>query len=77
MPAENFGIKAVPGKISRKTPKASGGIEGVGKMKLDTRLVGGILVGLVLGLHYQAALVTFLPIFTVAALIVGFQLIRR
>jgi len=46
-------------------------------MKFDSRLVGGILVGLVLGLHYHMSLITYLPIFTVAALIVGFQLIRK
>ncbi len=46
-------------------------------MKFDTRLVGGMLVGLVLGLHYHPTLITYLPIFTVAALIVGLQLIRR
>ncbi len=46
-------------------------------MKLDIRLVGGILVGLVLGLNYHLTLGVYLPIFTVAALIVGIQLIRR
>jgi len=46
-------------------------------MKLDSHLIGGILVGLVLGLHYHPALFTYLPIFTVAALIVGFHMIRE
>ena len=46
-------------------------------MRFDNRLVGGILVGLVLGLHYHPTLSTYLPIFTVAALIVGIQLVRR
>ena len=46
-------------------------------MKFDTKLVTGILVGLVLGLNYQPTLIVYLPLFTVAALIVGIQLIRR
>lgn len=35
------------------------------------------MVGLVLGLNYHLTLVAYLPIFTVAALIAGIQLIRR
>ena len=60
-----------------ETPEANGANKGVGIMHFDMRLVGGILVGLVLGLNYHPTLEMYLPIFTVAALIVGIQLVRR
>ncbi len=52
-------------------------IKGVKTMEFDHRLLGGILVGLVVGLNYHTMLITYLPIFTIAALIVGLQLVRR
>ena len=38
-------------------------------MKFDTRLVTGIFIGMVLGLHYHASLVIYLPLMIVATLI--------
>ena len=38
-------------------------------MKLDTRLVSGILVGMVIGLHYHAGLVVFMPLLVIATVI--------
>jgi len=46
-------------------------------MKMDTRLVTGILLGVVLGLHYHTTLVLYLPLLTVAALIVVLNTIRH
>ncbi len=46
-------------------------------MNFDNKLFGGILVGLVVGLHYQTTLITYLPIFVIAAVIFGLHLIRR
>lgn len=37
-------------------------------MKFDSRLVTGILIGMVLGLHFHGALVVYLPILFVIAL---------
>ena len=41
----------------------------VGEMKIDKRLLTGIFVGMVLGLHYHAVLVAYLPLLMVAALV--------
>lgn len=41
----------------------------VGSMKLDIRLFTGILVGMVVGLHYHVSLIDYLPLLTVGALI--------
>ena len=38
-------------------------------MKFDTRLVTGIFIGMVIGLHYQAALAVYLPLMIVATLV--------
>lgn len=38
-------------------------------MRFDSRLVTGIFIGAVLGLHYHGALIAYLPILTVATLI--------
>ncbi len=46
-------------------------------MKLDSKLVTGIFVGAVLGLHYEKALIVYLPILTVVTLIMLLKTIRR
>lgn len=46
-------------------------------MKLDARLVSGILIGAVLGLHYHAYLAAYLPILTVATLIMLLRIVSR
>ncbi len=45
-------------------------------MKLDIRLLTGSLVGMVLGLHYHGALVHYMPLLTVGALILMLKTIR-
>ena len=46
-------------------------------MNLDNRLLGGIFLGIVLGLHYQAALVGYLPIFMIVTVIMVLRLLHR
>lgn len=46
-------------------------------MNFDYRLVGGIFIGVVLGLHYYAALVTYLPILTIITVIMVLRLVHR
>ena len=46
-------------------------------MKFDNRLVTGILIGVVLGLHYNAMLVIYLPVITVATLIMVLKTLRH
>ena len=38
-------------------------------MKFDIRLVTGIFIGMVLGLHYHVTLIEYLPLLLVATLI--------
>ena len=49
----------------------------VAEMKFDNRLVAGIFIGLVLGLHYSASLVVYLPILTVVTLILMLRTLNR
>jgi len=46
-------------------------------MKLDHKLITGIFVGVVLGLHYGKALIVYLPVLTVVTLIMLLKTIRR
>lgn len=46
-------------------------------MKMDVRLLTGIFVGLIIGLHYHASLVTYLPLIMVPALILVLKMIHR
>jgi len=46
-------------------------------MKLDTKLLAGIAVGLVIGLHYHASLIAYLPLMMVATLILVLKVIHR
>lgn len=45
-------------------------------MKFDLRLVTGIFIGLVMGLHYHEALATYLPIMIVGTLILVLKIVR-
>ena len=38
-------------------------------MKFDSRLVTGILIGMVVGLHYHAGLMVYMPLLVIAALV--------
>lgn len=46
-------------------------------MNFDHKLVGGIFLGLVLGLHYHASLVTYLPILMIITVIMLLRLLPR
>ena len=46
-------------------------------MKFDIRLVTGIFVGLVVGLHYHATLTIYLPVLMVITLILVLNVIRH
>lgn len=46
-------------------------------MKMDVRLLTGIFVGLIIGLHYHAALVEYLPLLMVPAVILVLKIIHR
>ena len=46
-------------------------------MKFDHRLVTGILIGTVFGLHYHEALVTYLPLLIIAALILLLKIVHH
>lgn len=46
-------------------------------MKFDQRLVSGIFIGLVLGLHYHGSLAIYLPILTVVTLILMLRTLHR
>lgn len=52
-------------------------LKGVKRMKFDSRLVTGIFIGMVLGLHYHASLVTYLPIMIVATLILVLKAVHH
>ena len=49
----------------------------VDAMKFDQRLVSGIFIGLVLGLHYFESLVIYLPILMVVTLIMALRMLHR
>ena len=45
-------------------------------MKWDVRLVSGIFVGLILGLHYYSILSAYMPILVVITLVMLLKLIK-
>lgn len=46
-------------------------------MKFDIRLVTGIFIGVVVGLHYHTYLIIYLPVLTVATLVMLLKTIHR
>ncbi|MCB9799861.1 MAG: hypothetical protein H6757_03800 [Candidatus Omnitrophica bacterium] len=46
-------------------------------MKFDTRLIAGMLIGAVLGIHYHGSLVTYVPILTILAVVFVLKTIPR
>ena len=46
-------------------------------MKFDHRLLSGVLIGTVFGLHYHEALVAYLPLMIIAALILLLKMIHH
>ena len=46
-------------------------------MKFDNKLVTGIFIGMVLGLHYGSTLQVYLPVLMVVTLIMALKLIRH
>jgi len=51
--------------------------EGVNKMKFDNRLVTGIFIGMLLGLHYHVSLIAYLPVLVLLTVIFTFKMIRH
>lgn len=46
-------------------------------MKFDARLGSGLLIGVVLGLHFHASLISYLPILLVAVVAMVLKEIRH
>ena len=46
-------------------------------MKLDMRLVTGIFIGMVLGLHYVDTFIMYLPILTVVTIVMILKSVHR
>lgn len=46
-------------------------------MKLDNKLVTGIFVGVVIGLHYHVSLIAYLPILMIVTLVLLLKTVRR
>ena len=46
-------------------------------MKIDHRLLAGILIGALMGLQYHAALMAYLPFLVIGALILLLQMIHH
>ena len=46
-------------------------------MKFDNRLVTGIFIGMLLGLHYEGILIAYLPIITVLTAILALKLMHH
>ena len=46
-------------------------------MKFDNRLMTGLLIGVVFGLHYHAELVTYLPILIIGAVILLLKMVHH
>jgi hypothetical protein len=49
----------------------------VGEMKMDVRLLTGIFIGMLVGLHYHTALIGYLPLLLVPTLILVLKMIHR
>ena len=46
-------------------------------MRFDTRLITGIFIGVVLGLHYVDTFVGYLPILTIVMLVMVLKLVHH
>ena len=46
-------------------------------MKFDQRLVTGLVIGAVFGLHYHSALVTYLPVLIIASVILLLRMVHH
>ena len=46
-------------------------------MKFDNRLMTGLLIGVVAGLHYHETLVTYLPLLIIAAVILLLKMVHH
>ena len=46
-------------------------------MKFDTRIVTGILVGVVIGLHYGTALTIYMPLLVIAAMVMLLKILHH
>ena len=46
-------------------------------MKLDDKLIGGLLMGIAVGVYYHGALITYLPIFTILTLVLVLKFVHR
>jgi hypothetical protein len=45
-------------------------------MKMDFKLLTGIFVGLIAGLHYHTELVTYMPLLVIATLVLILRIVR-
>jgi len=43
-------------------------------MKIDEKVILGLLVGVIVGLHYGTSLITYMPLFVIGT---GFLVLRR
>ncbi len=46
-------------------------------MKLDHKVMTGILIGVVFGLHYHTVLAAYVPLLLIAAIIMLLKLVHR
>ena len=46
-------------------------------MKFDNIIISGILIGMVLGLHYHGALITYMPLLVIAGLVMLLKVLHR
>ncbi len=51
--------------------------EEVGAVRFDPRIITGMLIGMVLGLHYHEALVLYMPLLVVAGLVMLLKVLHR
>lgn len=57
--------------------RGRGPVKGVGGMKFDSKIITGIVVGMVLGLHYHGALITYMPLLVIAGLVMLLRVLHR
>ena len=46
-------------------------------MKIDVRLVTGIFIGVILGLHYHSVMISYMPLLMVPTLIMVLKVLHR
>lgn len=46
-------------------------------MKFDNRVLTGLLLGVVLGLHYHGALIMYMPLLVIASLVMLLKFLHR